>query len=65
MAKKKRASQVEAVQEPRVTSPVRLDLSAADHERLKRLAGQIGLSKSAYARMAVLERMKADETKSG
>jgi hypothetical protein len=41
--------------------PVRLDLSATDHERLERIAAERGLNKAAYARMAVLERMRADE----
>jgi hypothetical protein len=46
---------------PATAKPVRLDLSPADHERLERCAKERGLSKSSYARMAVLERIKADE----
>jgi predicted DNA-binding protein len=42
--------------------PVRLDRSEADHKRLERLAGERGRNKASYVRMAVLERMKADET---
>jgi hypothetical protein len=61
MAKKKRAAKVEATKEERATRPVRLDLSPTDHERLERCARRLGLSKSSYARMAVLERIRADE----
>jgi hypothetical protein len=48
-----------------VSQAVRLDLSPADHKRLDRHASALGLSMSSYARMAVLERMKADEAKGG
>jgi T5orf172 domain len=41
--------------------PVRLDLAEADHNRLENQARKLGLSKSSYARMAVLERIKIDE----
>ena len=58
---KKRSKPVEAIQEERATRPVRLDLSEADHDRLEDQARKLGLSKSSYARMAVLERIKADE----
>jgi hypothetical protein len=60
---KKRANKVQTVQDIRAARPVRLDLSQGDHERLQALADERGLSKSSYARMAVLERMKADEAK--
>jgi hypothetical protein len=40
---------------------VRLDLSEADHARLEKIARARGLNKAAYARLAVLERMMADE----
>jgi hypothetical protein len=60
MAKKK-AAKVEAVQDANATMPVRLEFKLPDHERLARIAGARGLSKAAYARQAVLERMKADE----
>lgn len=43
--------------------PVRLVLPPAEQERLERLASRIGLSLSSYARMALIERMKADEAK--
>jgi hypothetical protein len=58
---KKRVKKVEAVQDEKALKPVRLDLSLADHERLDRLASERGLSKSAYARQAVLNQMRADE----
>jgi hypothetical protein len=61
---KKRAKKVNAVREEKMARPVRLDLSSADHVRLERQARERGLSKSAYARQAVLERIKADEAKS-
>lgn len=60
---KKRAKKVNATQEERAVKPVRLDLNEADHERLERCARQLGLNKSSYARMAVLERIKADESR--
>jgi hypothetical protein len=50
-----------AVKKEAKVSAVRLDLSAGDHERLERCAGERGLSKAAYARQAVLARIKADE----
>jgi hypothetical protein len=42
----------------RTAKAVRLDLTAKDHERLDRAATSKGLSKSAFARMAVLDRLK-------
>lgn len=50
-----------AVQAERTVRPVRLDLSDADHDRLEKVAKEKGLNKASYARMAVLERMRADE----
>jgi hypothetical protein len=61
MSKKKASPKVNAVQEKRVVKPVRLELSEADHERLETVAEVKGLNKASYARMAVLERIKADE----
>jgi hypothetical protein len=40
---------------------VRLDLSEGDHECLERCSRELGLTMASYARMAVLERLKADE----
>ncbi len=61
MAKKKAGPNVNAVQEKKVVKPVRLELSEADHERLENVAEMKGLNKASYARMAVLDRIKADE----
>lgn len=45
----------------RVGKAVRLDLKPEDFERLEKQATARGLNKASYARMAVLERLKADE----
>jgi hypothetical protein len=42
---------------------VRLELKQDDFDRLQRRADAIGLTKASYARMAVMERIKADEEK--
>jgi hypothetical protein len=64
MAKKKAAKvEAEVIQEERAARPVRLDLAEIDHDRLETQARKLGLSKSSYARMAVLERIKADEAR--
>jgi hypothetical protein len=57
------AKKVEAVAAPRrrTGKAVRLDLSEKDHDRLERAAEERGLSKSSYARMAVLALVKQDE----
>jgi hypothetical protein len=60
---KKRANKVEAVQAQRTSKPIRLDLPPDDFERLERCAKKKGLTKSSYARMAVLEYIRADEAK--
>ena len=62
---KKKAAKVNATKSAptRTGRPVRLDLTEADHERLEQCAKQIGLTKASYARMAVMERIKADESK--
>jgi hypothetical protein len=60
MAKKK-AKPMQATKPVRTGKPVRLDLSPLDHERLERQAKRYGLSKSSYCRMAVMERLEADE----
>jgi hypothetical protein len=46
----------------RVGPPVRLNLSLDDHARLEKCAKAKGLNKASYARMAVLERIKSDES---
>jgi hypothetical protein len=50
-----------AVQDKRAVKGVRLDLSPADHKRLERAAKERGLTMASYARMALFERLKADE----
>jgi hypothetical protein len=62
---KKRNPKVSTTKAAPTAKAVRLDLSPADHKRLDRHASALGLSMSSYARMAVLERMKADEAKGG
>ena len=47
---------------PTLVKGVRLDLSEADHVRLEQRSRQLGLTMASYARMAVLERLKADES---
>jgi hypothetical protein len=44
--------------------PVRLDLADADHERLERAARRRGLSKAAFARMVILDRLETEEPRS-
>jgi hypothetical protein len=68
MAKKAAASKPANTNSParkRTGKAVRLDLSAKDHERLERCSEERGLSKSSYARMAVLALIKQDEEGSG
>jgi hypothetical protein len=48
-------------QEKRAVKGVRLDLSPADHKRLEKTARERGLTMASYARMALFERLKADE----
>jgi hypothetical protein len=67
MAKKvtKGGKSIDTVQDERLVKGVRLDLSPSDHKRLERRAKGLGLTMSSYARMAVLERLKADEKEDG
>lgn len=58
---KKREKKVVTTEVEKVARPVRLDLSAADHDRLEKVARAKGLNKASYARMVILERIKADE----
>jgi hypothetical protein len=63
MAKKTAKGQtMDAVQEKKPVKGVRLDLSPVDHRRLNKLARERGLTMSSYARMALFERMKDDES---
>ena len=50
-----------AVQEKRAVKGVRLDLSPTDHRRLEKASKECGLTMASYARMALFERLKADE----
>jgi hypothetical protein len=61
MAKKKAVPKVSTVTEARDTKPIRLDLVLDDHKRIERSAKRFGLSKSAYVRQALFERLEADE----
>jgi hypothetical protein len=63
MAKRKAAPKVSTVAEERATKPIRLDLPVPDHKRIERSAKRFGLSKSAYVRQALFERLEADEGK--
>jgi hypothetical protein len=57
----KTAKRPTAAQAVKTVRPVRLDLTESDHERLERAAREKGLNKASYARMAVLDRLRADE----
>lgn len=63
MAKKKtvkpETKMPQAEAKPRAR-PVRLDLQPEDYERLDRAAREIGLSKSAYLRMILFQRLKEE-----
>jgi hypothetical protein len=63
MAKKtlKGGKTMTAVKEKRAVKGVRLDLSPADHKRLEKTAKERGLTMASYARMALFERLRADE----
>ena len=58
---RERAAKGLLVQDEWLVKSVLVGLSKGDHERLQHLAHNLGLSITSYARMAVLERMKADE----
>jgi uncharacterized membrane protein (UPF0136 family) len=45
---------------PTLVKGVRLDLSPADHKKLEHTAREKGLTMASYARMVLLERLKAD-----
>jgi hypothetical protein len=59
----KRVSKVQATQQEKTQMAVRLELPIGDYQRLERHARALGLTKASYARMAVMERLKADEEK--
>lgn len=57
---RKRVPKMPAIEE-RTQMAVRLELPMADYKRLEKRARELGLTKASYARMAVMERIKADE----
>lgn len=62
MAKKK-VAKVNVVKDAKQTWAVRLEFDAADHERLEHVARSLRLSKAAFARMAVVDRIRAEEAR--
>ena len=64
-AKKMGATATATPTRKRSGKAVRLDLSPKDHDRLEKVADERGLSKSSYARMAVLAYIKQDEEDRG
>jgi hypothetical protein len=60
MAKRK-AEPVNATPEAKAAKPVRLDLAAADHERLQKQARRRGLTKASCVRMVILEWLEEQE----
>lgn len=62
MAKKK-AVKVEAVIDPAATKPIRLELTADDHAGITEVARALKLSKAAFARMAVMDRVRAEKAR--
>jgi hypothetical protein len=61
MAKKK-VGKVQATAEP-ATKAIRLDMSPRDHERIEHVAKSLKVSKAAFARMAVMDRVRAEEAR--
>lgn len=59
---KKMATTTTGPKRPRTGVAVRLEVPAKDHERLARLARERGLSLASYARQALYERMRDDES---
>lgn len=57
---KKRGKPMPAAAEPK-TRPVRLDLSAEDHDRLRIQAAKSRLSMAAYARMILMRAIEEAE----
>jgi hypothetical protein len=58
---KRKAGSVNATQEARAAKPVRLDLAAADHDRLEKQARRRGLTKASCVRMVILEWLEEQE----
>jgi DNA-binding transcriptional regulator YiaG len=62
MAKKK-AAKMEATQDKRQVWAVRLEFEATDHEEIERIAKMLKLSKAGFARMAVMDRVRAEKAR--
>ena len=58
-------SKVPASAEPEVTRHARIELPDEDYQRLKWAASRLRLPVAAYIRLAVMERIDADERKAG
>jgi hypothetical protein len=65
MAKKKAKPKMPATEAEGRTSQARIELPAADMDRVRRAAKRLGLSLSAFIRMAVLERVVEAERRMG
>lgn len=65
MAKKKADPKVPATSAEPVTRHARIELPDDEYQRLKRAADRFHLSVAGYIRMAVFERIEADERKGG
>jgi DNA-binding transcriptional regulator YiaG len=62
MAKKK-AAMIQATEDKRQVWAVRLEFEAADHEEIERIAKMLKLSKAGFARMAVMDRVRAEKSR--
>jgi hypothetical protein len=62
MAKKK-VAKVQATQNKPQVWAVRLEFEATDHEEIERVAKMLKLSKAGFARMAVMDRVRAEKAR--
>jgi hypothetical protein len=65
MAKKKAVKKMPAVAAEPKTKPVRLDMLAEDHDRLRLRAAKARLSMAAYARMVLMREIEREEENEG
>jgi hypothetical protein len=66
MAKKKSGGhKVSATAVQEIMRHARIELPDVDYQRLKRAAGRVHISIAAYIRQAVMERIEADERRTG
>lgn len=63
MPKKRTEAKVSATSTEPITRHARIELPDGDYQRLKRAADRYHLSVAGYIRMAVVERIEADERK--